>query len=134
MGLAAGGHSAPSGRSARPKFPLGAGADGSRTLPYRSGGYVRLCRSAAGAGARCSDARCLPFDRQPEGQRELVAVVGLHLADREGAGGLDFPKERDAVAVVELAVEAQDAVVRAIVQRRVLEEPLPPARTNFAST
>jgi hypothetical protein len=71
------------------------------------------CRSAAGAGAGCSDARPGLLDRQPEGQGELVDVIGLYLADGEGEGVLDFPEECDGVAVVELAVEAQGTVARA---------------------
>src|SRR5262245_36581917 len=64
------------------------------------------------------------FHGELEGQGELVAIVRLWPPDRERARGTELAEERDAVPVIHPAVEAQHAVARAVIERRVLEHAL----------
>src|SRR5437879_4408659 len=61
--------------------------------------------------------------RQGEGKGELLPVIALQLADAEGKRPADLRQEHEARALVQPAIQPQDAKARAIIQRGVLERP-----------
>jgi hypothetical protein len=68
-----------------------------------------------------------------EVEPEFCAVVRLQLVNGKRHRGAEFPEERQAGAMIELPIQAQDTEPRAVVQRGVLENRCRFTRTNLTS-